>query len=160
MSYAVAGQNKHYKHTGYAVDHPIIPHGVSPRYHAIFAKCECSSLVQVSVAVTAPAVFKFTGPSNPERHLAAAETFGVDISQARAEDAGEILSEALQKFLLELGDQPRGIKALGYNNSDISSLVEGTIPQRRVLMLAPKLNDDVEPQRDELAQLFEDAMEY
>ncbi|KAJ9619905.1 hypothetical protein H2203_008179 [Taxawa tesnikishii (nom. ined.)] len=89
MSYPISGQNPGYKHAGYQVDSPIIPHGVS-------------------VAVTAPAVFKFTGASNPERHLAAAECFGVDVSQVKKESAGEVLSEALAEFLIGLGDQPRG----------------------------------------------------
>jgi hydroxyacid-oxoacid transhydrogenase len=142
MSYPVSGQNRGYKHNGYEVDHPIIPHGVS-------------------VAVTAPAVFKFTGASNPERHLAAAECFGVDISQVKAESAGEVLSEALAKFLVDLGDQPRGLKDLGFVNSDIDQLVEGTMPQARVLMLAPNLDtENVDEERAQLRQLFEDSMEY
>ncbi|PUU72291.1 alcohol dehydrogenase [Tuber borchii] len=141
MSYPISGGNKGYKHNGYQVDHPIIPHGVS-------------------VAVTAPAVFKFTAASNPERHLAAAEVFGVDISNARAENAGELLSDALKEFLRELGDQPKGIKELGYTSSDIQGLVEGTLPQRRVLMLAPKLDEDLERQKGELIKLFEDSLEY
>jgi alcohol dehydrogenase class IV len=93
MSYPISGQNPGYKHPGYQVNTPIIPHGVS-------------------VAVTAPAVFRFTGPSNPERHLAAAEAFGVDISNVKKENAGEILGEALERFLADLGDQPAGLKAL------------------------------------------------
>jgi hydroxyacid-oxoacid transhydrogenase len=142
MSYPVSGQNPGYKHNGYEVDHPIIPHGVS-------------------VAVTAPAVFKFTGASNPERHLAAAECFGVDISQVKKESAGEVLSEALAKFLLDLGDQPRGLKDLGFGRSDVDQLVEGTMPQARVLMLAPNLDmQNVDEERAQLRELFEDAMEH
>lgn len=92
--------------------------------------------------------------------MAAAEAFGVDISKVRREDAGEVLSEALKKFLDGLGDQPKGIKDLGYESGDIAGLVEGTIPQRRVLMLAPNLNKDITPQREELTRLFEDSLEY
>lgn len=132
---------KGYKHAGYEVSHNLIPHGVS-------------------VAVTAPAVFRFTGPTNPQRHLAAAEVFGVDISNAKEESAGEILGDALAKFLVGLGDQPRGIKALGYEKSDIPTLVKGTLPQQRVLMLAPNLNADMEKQGEQLEKLFEDALEY
>jgi hydroxyacid-oxoacid transhydrogenase len=142
MSYPVSGQNPGYKHSGYEVDHPIIPHGVS-------------------VAVTAPAVFKFTGASNPERHLAAAECFGVDTSQVKAESAGEVLGEAIAKFLVELGDQPRGLKDLGFGMSDVDQLVEGTMPQARVLMLAPNLDaQNVDEEREQLRHLFKDAMEY
>jgi hydroxyacid-oxoacid transhydrogenase len=109
----------------------------------------------VSVAVTAPSVFQFTAPADPDRHLEAAKVFGKDVSTAKREDAGEILSDAIREFLIGLGDQPRGIKAIGYERSDIPSLVEGTLPQRRVLDLAP---DRVA--REDLEQLFEKALTY
>ena len=142
MSYPIASQNPgEYKHQGYVTDTPLIPHGVS-------------------VAVTAPAVFKFTAPSNPERHLAAAEAFGVDTSRVKKESAGEVLAEALAKFLVELGDQPRGLKGLGFGKSDLEGLVEGTIPQKRVLMLAPGLSLQGEEEREQLRGLFEDAMVF
>jgi hydroxyacid-oxoacid transhydrogenase len=142
MSYPISGQNPGYRHAGYNEDKPLIPHGVS-------------------VAVTSPAVFKFTGPSNPERHLVAAEAFGVDISKVKKESAGEVLSEALAEFLIKLGDQPRGLKHLGFGSEHIESLVEGTMPQKRVLMLAPEFEkSDPEVERDQLRMLFENAMEY
>lgn len=86
--------------------------------------------------------------------------FGADITQAKLEDAGAILSDALRKFLANLGDQPMGIKALGYSCSDIPSLVESTLPQRRVLMLAPGFNADVEPQVEALSQILEESIDY
>ena len=142
MSYPISSQNPGYQHSGYAVDSPIIPHGVS-------------------VAVTAPAVFKFTGASNPDRHLAAAEAFGVDISNVKKESAGEVLSEALAKFLVDLGDQPRGLKHMGFESGHIADLVEGTIPQARVLKLAPNLDvSGGEEEREQLTGLFEEAMQY
>ena len=141
MSYPISGQNKGYKHAGYVTDTPIIPHGVS-------------------VAVTAPAVFKFTAASNPDRHLAAAEIFGVDVANVKRESAGEVLGEALAEFLVRLGDQPRGLRALGFEAGDVEALVEGTLPQRRVLMLAPALSEEVGEEREQLRGLFEEAMEY
>lgn len=141
MSYPISGQNPGYKHAGYEINHNIIPHGVS-------------------VAVSAPAVFRFTAASNPERHLQAAEAFGVDISNVKRESAGEVLAEAITKFLAELGDQPAGLKALGFNSEHIEALVEGTIPQVRVLMLAPGLSAELEREKDQLRRLFEDAMSH
>lgn len=141
MSYPISGQNPGYKHAGYEVDSPIIPHGVS-------------------VAVSAPAVFRFTAASNPDRHLAAAEAFGVDITNVKRESAGEVLAEALTKFLADLGDQPAGLKALGFGREHIEELVEGTIPQARVLVLAPGLAKELEQERDQLRRLFEDALEH
>lgn len=141
MSYPISGQNKDYHHDGYEIDHALIPHGVS-------------------VAVSAPAVFRFTGASNPERHLAAAECFGVDISNVKRESAGEVLAEAITKFLAELGDQPAGIKDLGFTNSDIDALVEGTLPQHRVIKLAPGLETELEAEKEQLRNLFESAMTH
>lgn len=139
MSYPISGQNPGYTHPGYVTKTPIIPHGVS-------------------VAVSAPAVFRFTGASNPERHLAAAECFGVDISNVKKESAGAVLAEALEKFLEDLGDQPKGLKDLGFKREHIDGLVEGTIPQQRVLMLAPNLAEEIGEEREQLRALFEDAM--
>lgn len=141
MSYPISGQNPGYKHAGYKVETPIIPHGVS-------------------VAVSAPAVFRFTGPSNPRRHLAAAEAFGVDISNVKEENAGAVLGEALEKFLSELGDQPSGLKDLGFTSEHLDDLVEGTLPQARVLMLAPGLSEEIQEERQQLRALFEDAMTH
>lgn len=141
MSYPISGQNPGYKHPGYVTDKPIIPHGVS-------------------VAVTSPSVFRFTGPSNPERHLAAAEIFGVDISNVKMESAGEVLGEALADFLAKLGDQPRGLKDLGFGREHIDDLVEGTLPQKRVLMLAPSLSEEINEEREQLRTLFEDSLDY
>ncbi|KAI9707985.1 MAG: hypothetical protein M1820_004404 [Bogoriella megaspora] len=142
MSYPISGQNPGYKHPGYQLSTPIIPHGVS-------------------VAVTSPAVFKFTAASNPERHLAAAEAFGVDVSQVKKESAGEVLGEALAQFLVDLGDQPRGLKALGFEKQHVDDLVEGTLPQARVLMLAPNLDmQNVDTEKEQLRDLFEEALTY
>jgi len=141
MSYPISSQNPHsYTHPGYSTPHPIIPHGVS-------------------VAVTAPSVFKFTGPSNPARHLAAAEAFGVDISNVKLESAGEVLSEAIKEFLVKLGDQPRGLKDLGFGREDLDALVEGTLPQRRVLGLAPGM-PGVGEEREVLRELLEESLSY
>lgn len=141
MSYPISSQNKSYTHPGYITSRPLIPHGVS-------------------VAVTAPSVFKFTGPSNPERHLIAAQAFGVDTSTIKRESAGAVLGDAVAEFLVRLGDQPRGLRALGFEREDLEDLVEGTVPQQRVLMLAPGLSEEVGEEREQLRGLFEQSMEY
>ena len=143
MSYPVASQNPAgYRHQGYAVDgRPIIPHGVS-------------------VAVTAPAVFRFTAAADPDRHLQAAAALGVDTTGVKKESAGEALSEALAAFLVKMGAQPRGLKEWGFGRGEVEAVVEGTIPQKRVLMLAPNLAGEAQREREQLGQLFEDALEY
>ncbi|KAK2821787.1 hypothetical protein FQN49_007676, partial [Arthroderma sp. PD_2] len=76
------------------------------------------------------------------------------------ESAGEVLSEAISEFLIGLGDQPRGLKDLGFNNSHLDMLIEGTIPQQRVLSLAPNLSKELEAEKEQLRKLFEESMEY
>ena len=50
---------------------------------------------------------------------------------------------------------PNGLSALGYTRADIPKLVEGTLPQHRVIKLSPRAVG-----AEELAALFEDAMIY
>ncbi|KAF8970510.1 Hydroxyacid-oxoacid transhydrogenase, mitochondrial [Entomortierella lignicola] len=134
MSYPISGLNKNYKHPEYNVDHKIVPHGIS-------------------VAVTAPAVFRYTGEACPDRHFKAAEIFGADISKVRkAESAGPLLAEQLTRFLEDLG-VPSGLEALGYTNADIPALVKGTLPQHRVTKLAPLATG-----AEALEKIFADAM--
>jgi hydroxyacid-oxoacid transhydrogenase len=133
MSYPVSGNVKTYRAPGYATDHPIVPHGFS-------------------VILNAPAVFRFTASANPARHLAAAAALGVDVSRARADDAGRILADRIHWFMQRLG-APSGLRALGYTASDIPSLVEGTLPQHRVTKLSPRPAGP-----EDLAGLFEQAM--
>lgn len=133
MSYPVSGRVKHYMAPGYAADHPLVPHGFS-------------------VILNAPAVFRFTGPSSPGRHLQAAEALGVDVSTVKAADAGRALADRITWFMQRL-KTPNGLAALGYTSSDIPALVEGTLPQHRVTKLSPRAAGT-----DELAGLFEEAM--
>jgi hydroxyacid-oxoacid transhydrogenase len=65
------------------------------------------------------------------------------------------LSDAVREFLINLGDQPRGIKEIGYERSDLPGLVDGTLPQKRVLDLAPS-----HIARDDLEMLFENSLSY
>jgi hydroxyacid-oxoacid transhydrogenase len=133
MSYPVSGLVRDYRAPGYAADRALVPHGVS-------------------VILNAPAVFRFTACAAPERHLLAAEALGADITNARPQDAGEILAERILRMMQDL-HMPNGLRALGYTPADIPALVEGTLPQHRVTKLSPRPAG-----RDELAGLFEDAM--
>ena len=119
-----------------------------------------------SVALPAPAVFQFTAPSSPDRHREALAVFhGVapaDASITAIPDnaVGAHLFEAIARFLDGL-NVPRGLKAVGYTKSDIPALVEGTIPQRRVLDLAPGIGDIAgEDGREHLTKIIENSMEY
>jgi len=132
-SYPVSGNVKTYIHPGYPRDTPLVPHGIS-------------------VAVMAPSVFQYTGSACPERHLQAAEAFGADVTNARPEDSGKTLADQLRLFLRKL-DVPNGIKALGYEYSDIPKMVHCTLPQHRVLKLAPLPTGE-----EALSKIFEGAL--
>jgi hydroxyacid-oxoacid transhydrogenase len=134
MSYPVSGNVKSYRAPGYSADHPLVPHGFS-------------------VILNAPAVFRYTAASRPDRHLQAAEALGADVSRARAEDSGKILSERITWFMQRL-KTPNGLREIGYASSDIPALVEGTLPQHRVTKLSPRPAGP-----EELSRLFEEAME-
>ena len=66
----------------------------------------------------------------------------------------------MSAFLIGLGDQPRGLRGLGFGTADVEALVEGTIPQKRVLMMAPGLSEEVAEEREQLRALFGEAMAY
>jgi len=133
MSYPVSGMVRDYRPRGYAVEEPLIPHGIS-------------------VVLNAPAAFRFTGPSCPERHLQAAELMGADVSGVQAADAGRVLADQLIELMQRLRI-PNGLSAVGYTRDDIPALVEGTLPQHRVIKLSPRPVG-----REELAELFEESL--
>lgn len=135
MSYPVSGMVKEYMPKGYPQDHPIVPHGIA-------------------VVLNAPAAFRFTAPACPERHLRAAEALGADISGATLKDAGKVLSSQVIKIMKQL-NLPNGLSGIGYTREDIPKLVEGTLPQHRVIKLSPRPVG-----AEELTQIFEDALLY
>ncbi|HWX77609.1 MAG TPA: hydroxyacid-oxoacid transhydrogenase [Candidatus Acidoferrales bacterium] len=133
MSYPVSGRVQGYRAPGYAVDHPLVPHGIS-------------------VILNAPAVFRFTAPAGPQRHLEAAEALGVNVAHVRDDDAGEVLADRISWFMQRL-KVPNGLSAIGYTPANIPALVEGTLPQHRVTKLSPRPAGP-----EELGRLFERAM--
>jgi hydroxyacid-oxoacid transhydrogenase len=135
MSYPVSGMVRSFQPKGYAVDHPMIPHGMS-------------------VILNAPAVFRFTAPACPQRHLDAAAILGADVSRAKLEGAGQILAEQVINYMQRL-HVPNGLRAVGYCRDDIPALVKGTLPQHRVTKLSPRPATE-----EDIAQLFQNAMWY
>ncbi len=133
MSYPVAGMVRDFQPKGYDVDHAMVPHGIS-------------------VILNTPAVVRFTASTSPERHLCAAAALGADVSDAKPEEAGDILANRVIHFMREL-DMPNGLNAVGFTDEDIPKLVEGTLPQHRVTKISPRPAGETE-----LAELFRDSM--
>ena len=137
MSYPISSQVRNYFAPDYPRTKPLVPHGLS-------------------VVLNAPAVFSFTGKACPDRHLEAAKVLGgkrFPVSKtAKREDAGKILADCVRNYMYKLGI-PDGLTAIGFKPSDVDSLVDGTLPQKRLTNLSP------EPvARDALSELFENSM--
>jgi hydroxyacid-oxoacid transhydrogenase len=133
MSYPVSGMARDYVPEGYPPGHPIVPHGMA-------------------VALHAPAVFRFTGPANPELHLYAAALMGAKTEGVPPEKAGEVLARAIADLMRKVG-MPNGLAAVGLGPGDVDKLVAGTLPQHRVTKLSPRPVD-----AEALKQLFLDSL--
>lgn len=129
-SYPIATQAKVYKSPDYPSDHSFVPHGFA-------------------VAMTAPAVFRFTFDSAPDRHRQAASI----LSGADASDEGrEALPKAIAEFMRSVS-APAGLEHVGYGTSDLDGLVAGAADQTRLLDLSP------EPVgRSDLLEIFRTSM--
>ena len=133
LGYPIAGMVKDYMPPDYDAQEPMVPHGIS-------------------VTVTAPACFRFTAPAQRERHLAAAESLGYDVTGIPLTEAGDCLAQALIDLMKDIGF-PNGIGELGYNEKDIPGLVEGALKQQRLLTIAPRT-----PDKEDLAEIFRQSI--
>jgi alcohol dehydrogenase class IV len=131
-AYPIAGQVKDFCPADYPPGEPMVPHGMS-------------------VALTAPEAFRFTFDASPERHVRAAELLapGAD----RPSDLSEFLPRVLSDLMRDIGI-PNGIGAVGYDEGDVSALVDGAVKQQRLLATCPK---DVT--EDDLAGIFRRSLE-
>ncbi|WP_028058481.1 hydroxyacid-oxoacid transhydrogenase [Candidatus Solirubrobacter pratensis] len=129
-AYPIAGLKHVYRPAGYPDDHPFVPHGHS-------------------VIVTAPAAFRFTYESMPDRHQHVAELLhGGPVDH----DGPDALPDELRSLMRDIG-AARGIEELGYGEEDIPDLVQGALKQQRLLVGAPR---EVGP--DDLAQILRDSL--
>jgi hydroxyacid-oxoacid transhydrogenase len=134
MSYPVSGLVRNYHPEGYPSDHALVPHGIS-------------------VVLTAPAVFRFTAPACPERHLAAAEMLDAEVDRASMDEAGNVLADRLVQ-LMQLLQLPNGLAAIGFTHADAPALAKGTLPQQRVTKLSPRPATEAD-----LVRLFEASLQ-
>lgn len=128
--YPIAGMVRDYVPQGYP-DAPLVPHGQS-------------------VSLTAPAAFRFTFPTDPGRHLRAAEL--LDPAAARRDDPREQLPAVLSALMRDVGI-PNGTGAVGYGEDDVEQLVDGALKQQRLLDTAPRPVDG-----EDLAAVFRESV--
>ncbi len=134
MSYAVSGLVRDYYAEGWPRDHSLVPHGFA-------------------VIVNSPSVFRHMGPSNPERHLRAAQTLGAETGGDNR-PPGDILAGHVVGIMQAIG-VPNGLSGVGYTADDIDALTEKGWPQRRVLD-----NAAYAVTKDELRAMFAGALSY
>jgi len=118
VAYPIAGLVRDWVPPGYRTSHPLVPHGVS-------------------VILTAPAAFRFTYPTAPDRHLRATELMGTPTAGLSELERREALPRALLALMRDVGI-PNGLTAVGYGERDIPALIEGTLKQPRLLSGAPR----------------------
>ncbi len=135
LAYPIAGLVRDYIPRGYRTRHPLVPHGMA-------------------VILTAPAAFRFTYPTAPERHVRAAELMGMSVTSLGAAERREALPQALTALMRDIGI-PNGLSAIGYTERDIPALVEGTLRQPRLLAGAPRTVEAAD-----LDQILHDALRY
>lgn len=129
-AYPIAGQVRGYRASGYP-EMPMVPHGQA-------------------VAATASAVFQWTYPADPARHLRAAELLsGTTFTRT---DGADALRHVLRELMADIG-MPTSLRTFGYTEDDIGALVDGTLKQTRQLAVAPRA---ITP--DALRQIFRTSL--
>ncbi len=130
-AYPIAGQVRNFHPDGYPGEEPMVPHGMA-------------------VSLTAPAAFRFTFDAAPDRHLRVARLLAPDFEWPG--DFADHLPAVLIDLMRQIGI-PDGIGAVGYTESDVDSLVEGTLKQQRLLATAPR-----EASADDLSAILRESV--
>ncbi|HEX6443466.1 MAG TPA: hydroxyacid-oxoacid transhydrogenase [Streptosporangiales bacterium] len=114
-AYPIAGMADGYRADGYP-EMPMVPHGQA-------------------VSATGPAVFGWTYPADPDRHLRAAELLsGQTFTRV---DGAAALPHVLRELMADIGI-PRSLRAFGYTEDDVPALAGGALKQTRQLAVVPR----------------------
>jgi alcohol dehydrogenase class IV len=132
MSYAVSGLVRNYCADGWPQHKPLVPHGFA-------------------VIVSAPSVFRYMGPSCPERHADAARALGVSGCDNQP---GSVLADGIIDIMRQIG-APNGLQDLGYGADDLEALTERGWRQRRVVENAAR-----PIAKEEMKKIFAGALCY
>src|SRR4051794_9153519 len=131
-AYPIAGRVRDFHPDGYPDEEPMVPHGMA-------------------VSLTAPEAFRFTFEASPERHVRAAELLAPDAE--RPTEARDFLPQVIVDLMHDIAI-PNGLGAVGYDERDVDSLVEGTLKQQRLLATAPR-----EASAEDLAGILHRSLE-
>lgn len=114
-AYPIAGAVRDYQAGGYP-EMPMVPHGQA-------------------VSATAPAVFRWTYDADPVRHQRVASLLTGTV--VTAADGPGVVAEAMDALCRDIG-MPKGLRAFGYDESDVPVLVDGTLKQTRQMSVVPR----------------------
>jgi len=129
-AYPIAGRVRDFRPAGYPDDEPMVPHGMA-------------------VSLTAPEAFRWTFDASPERHLKAASLLAPGHEYAGPDALPGVLADLMRDIAI-----PNGLGAVGYGESDVDDLVEGTMKQQRLLATAPR-----EVTEDDAAAILSNSLE-
>ncbi|MCP4979821.1 MAG: iron-containing alcohol dehydrogenase [Gammaproteobacteria bacterium] len=118
LSYGVTHLMHDVTTDGYAVKSPFVPHGIS-------------------VAVSAPAIFRYTAEATPERHFEAASYLQSDLRGAAADDSGEVLARRIIDLMRKTG-VPNGLSEVGFTADDVPALAASSARQVRAIANSPR----------------------
>jgi hydroxyacid-oxoacid transhydrogenase len=118
LSYGVTHLMQDITTDGYAVPSPFVPHGIS-------------------VAVSAPAIFRYTAEAAPERHYEAAAYLQSDLQGAGTDDSGEALAKRLIELMRKTG-VPNGLSGVGFGPQDVPALAASSARQVRAIANSPR----------------------
>jgi len=135
LSYGVTHLMQDITTDGYAVQSPFVPHGIS-------------------VAVSAPAIFRYTAEAAPERHFEAAGYLQSDLKGAAAADSGEALATRLIELMRRTG-VPNGLSGVGFAPADVPALAASSSRQKRAIANSPRETNLVD-----IENIYSAAMSY
>jgi hydroxyacid-oxoacid transhydrogenase len=134
LGYPIAGMIRDWVPPGFRVGEPMVPHGIA-------------------TALTAPACFRFTAPTDFERHARIAQLLGVNTAALSPMEAAMRLPGAIIELMKDVGC-PNGLAALGYTEADVPEMIEGGWKQQRLLVGSPRPIS-----KADLTRIFEASME-
>jgi alcohol dehydrogenase class IV len=118
LSYGVTHLMQDVTTEGYQVKAPFVPHGIS-------------------VAVSAPSIFRYTAAGAPERHFEAANYLQADLRGADVDDSGEALAKRIIELMRKTG-VPNGLNGVGFGLQDVPALAASSARQVRAIANSPR----------------------
>ena len=79
---------------------------------------------------------------------------GADLTDTKVEDGGDILADQIIGMMQETRI-PNGLSGVGYSMDDLDALTDRSFAQKRLIDNGP-----IQISRDELKEIFRDAMSY